>query len=243
MLTVLSHSEISAASTLTVMALTRIERNQIYEAIAASNLDPAECSINQYDLEPVTKVEIRHNNSGSTFEFHPITGMSYRVTYNVIDGHNYTYDTVRNIKDLTLNIRRWGNEVKLTAETPDLWAELWRSRQFVVDIMWADTSNTPFTKDEQSRIAVQLEAFTEHVKERFDLNSEQTAHIEEWRDEVTESSERLGRKDWKLLAYGTIVNLVVTDAVTPEVARHIFIMLIQGIVHLIGGSEPPQILA
>jgi transposase InsO family protein len=112
----------------------------------------------------------------------------------------------------------------------------------IAEIEQTDSGNTAFSQDEQRQIAVQLQQITEQLKKQFELTNEQTERIEEWREEVVEASERIGRKDWKLLAYGTIVNLAVTDVVTPDVARHIFTLLIQGIAHLIGGSGPPQIV-
>lgn len=222
------------------MALTRLERNQLFEAIAASTLDPAECSL----VEIGSKVLISHKRSSSTLELSEPKDFPgrYGIDYYVDDGHHYSFSR-RGFEYVARILTQWAEEVKAITDAPDLWAELQRnSQELVVGIMWADTDNTPFTKDEQRQIVVELGAFTEHVKERFDLNSEQTAHIEELRDEVAEASTRLGRKDWKLLAYGAIVNLVVTNAVTPEIARHIFIVLIQGIAHIIGGSGPPQII-
>ena len=57
-----------------------------------------------------------------------------------------------------------------------------------------------------------------------------------------EAAERIGRKDWRLLAYGTVLNLFVTDALPPEVARHILAIFVHVVVVLFGGG-PPQILA
>lgn len=215
----------------------------VYEAIAESNLDPAECKLLVID----DKALITHD-SGSTFEFRHIARTLrdpiyvFKVNAVAADSSFCRSATLNTIEDVVKIIREWADEVKLVADIPDYWAELQRSNQeFVVGAQWAD--NTPFTKDEQRRIVIELKAITEHVKERLDLNSEQTAQIEEWQDEVAEASTRLGRKDWKLLVYGTIVNLVVADVVTPGVARNIFAMLIQGIAHLVSGSEPPQILA
>ena len=80
------------------------------------------------------------------------------------------------------------------------------------------------------------------MKERFDLTSEQIARVEKRLDEAAEASERMGRKDWILLFGGTILNLIVTDTLTPSVAGHIFTMTIHGLIHLFtGGSVPPQI--
>jgi hypothetical protein len=224
------------------MALTRIERNQLFGAIAASALDPAECYLNEVG----SAVIIGHNRSGSILRFLQAKGnrLRYEIHYDVSDGHHYRFYRDLQLEKVIPSITQWANEVKEITDAPDLWAEMRHTRDFAVDIQRTDSANTPFTKDEQRQIVVELKAITEQVKEQFDLTSEQIAHIDEWQDEVTEASERIGRKDWRLLAYGTIINLVVTDALPPEVARHILSMFIQVIAHLfLGGSGPTGILS
>jgi hypothetical protein len=212
----------------------------IYEAIAQTNLDPAE-----FNLEIAGDTAVISHVSGSAFAFEHVGGTeyNYRVLATVIDGSTRTFVSFNPIRNLVKPIQTWAKEAKLVAETPDLWAEFQRSRELAVEIQSTDIGNTPFTKDERRQIAVELEAIKEQVKEQFDLTSEQIAGIDEWKDEVAEASERTGRKDWRLLAYGTIINLVVTDALPPEVARHILAMFIQVIAHLfLGGGGPTGIL-
>ncbi len=238
--------------------LTKLERNKIYDAIAGSGLDPAE-----FKLTVTSAKTVISHVSGSTFEFAykpgnareafssavrgeigTVRGRYISIESVVIDGSQEIRDAAPNISDLMIDIREWADEIRLVLETPDLWAETQRSRDFAINIQQADAGNTPFTNDERRRIVVELEAIKEQVKEQFDLTSEQIAGIDQWKDEVAEASERIGRKDWRLLAYGTIINLVVTDALPPEVARHILAMFIQVIAHLfLGGGGPPRILA
>lgn len=143
-------------------------------------------------------------------------------------------------------IEQWASEVKryveIDAEIPDLWAELRRESEFLADVQHNDTRNTPFTQAEQEQIVAQLQEIKNRIREQFELTAEQFEHIDARLDEAEEASKRIGRKDWFLLFGGTILNLIVTDTVTPSVAGHIYTMVIQGIVHLFGGG-PPQILA
>ncbi|HEV2175394.1 MAG TPA: hypothetical protein VGR71_17595 [Nitrospira sp.] len=238
------------------MMLNKWERNKLYEVILKSKIDPAE-----FDLEDTgSKVVISHN-SGSTFEFslNPTTPRDlvervqasmrqyshkysrYLYRYNVQEGVDQA-GTADSISLLEPYISRWLDEIWYTFGVPDYWQELQRSRELIDDIQWSGVGNTPFTSDERRQIVAELETIKEQVKEQFDLTSEQAAHIDEWKDEVADASERVGRKDWRLLVYGTIVNLVVTDALPPEVARHILSMFIHLIVQLFGGSGPTGIL-
>lgn len=222
------------------MALTRIERNQIYEAIAASSLIPAGCHLGQ-DGDIVT---ITHTDSGSTFKFYPVlvgTDRDYRVEYKVIDGHEYAYLTARKVENLTDYITHWGDEVRQITDAPDLWAEMRGRREFIED-MQGDSGNAPFTQDEQKQIAAQLQEIKKQIRARFELTSEQIAQVDEKLDEAAEASTRMGRKDWLLLFSGVIFTLIITATVTPGIGEHIFTMVIHGLAHLFtGGSEPPQI--
>jgi hypothetical protein len=227
-------------STLAVMRLTRIERNQVFEAIAQSNLDPGECVYEEregYDA-------VRHE-SGSTLEIKTISFTAsirrYELYGHVVDGKKFPKIGSPNIEQGKPYIKEWAEEVRLVVGTPDLWAEMRRSRELIADIQRADSGNMPFTQDEREQIVLELEKVKEQVKERFDLTDVQLAYINERLDEAAEATERMGRKDWRLLFGGTILNLIVTDTITPGVAGHIFNVVINGLAHLFGAG-PAQIL-
>lgn len=245
MLTVLYHGEISAASTLTVMALTRIERNQVYEAIAASALNPAECSLS----ESGGQATVKHNGSGSTFSFSPVKYVNadrrtaYRVNYKVHDGHSRIYETERQLEKLVPSVTQWADEVKMITSAPDLWADM-RTRNGFLEDTHQNSGNTPFTQDEQRQIVAQLRAIKIEIAEKFEIVGGQLEQIEERLDEAAEASTRLGRKDWLIYFMGTITGLIITATVVGGVGEQIFSMVIQGIGHLFtGGDGPPRILA
>jgi hypothetical protein len=225
-----------------VMMLGRLERNKLYRAIEESSLDPSEFKLTTDEAA----VTITHN-SGSSFVFAPTTspflGGSYAVTAIVEDGGTRYYTLRNGMDEIPGRIVEWANKVKETLEAPDLWAEMRRSRELIADIQRADSSNTPFTQDEQRQIAAQLQEITKQVKEQFELTKEQTERIEEWRDEVVEAGTRMGRKDWLIYLLGTITALAIAATVPAGVGEHIFTMVIHALGHLFtGGSEPPRIL-
>jgi hypothetical protein len=224
------------------MALTRLERNQVFEAIAASTLDPAECKLEQNSNEVI----VSHANSGSTFKFTFIgTGHFdiYVVESNVIDGHHLRFQAPREIDSVTPWITTWANEVREIMDAPDLWVEMRHSRDLIAEIQQTDSGNTLFSQDEQGQIAVQLQQITERLKEQFELTNEQMERIEEWREEVVEASTRMGRKDWLIYLLGTITALIITATVPAGIGEHIFTMLIHALGHLFtGGNEPPRLL-
>jgi hypothetical protein len=117
-----------------------------------------------------------------------------------------------------------------------------RGRELIAGIQRTDSGNTRFTQDERSRIEAQLQGIAKQLKAQFVLTNEQADRIDEWRDEVVEASERMGRKDWLIYLLGTITALTIAATVPAGVGEHIFTMVIHALGHLFtGGSEPPQV--
>jgi len=229
------------------MYLTKPQRNMIYEAIAQTELDPAQCDLKVTD----DSITILHN-AGSVFmvtqtsrliERMGLADPKFRIRAIVADG-SYRLRVVKNDIDYLLPpIREWADEIRQIVEAPDYWAEMKRSEALIADIQGSrGAENTPFTQDEQDEIAARLQEIKKQLKEQFELTDEQIEYIGERLDEAADASKRMGRKDWLLLISGTIFTVIITDIVTPGVAEHIFTAVIHGLSHLFtGGSEPPQI--
>lgn len=231
-------------STLTVMMLGKVGRNKVYEAIAESGLDPAECELVLAD----DKALITHE-SGSTFEFErdyrrmrdPI--FRFKVNAAVADSSVRNFFTPCTIWDISKSIREWADEVKLIVDMPDRWAESRRSREFITSIQRQYSANAPFTQDEQEQIEARVQEIKKQLEQQFELSSEQMTLIDEKLEEAVEASTRMGRKDWLIYSLGTITALIITATVTAGVGEHIFAMVIHGLAHLFtGGNEPPRIL-
>lgn len=229
------------------MYLAKPQRNMIFEAIARTGLDLAQCDLRVTD----DAITILHN-AGSTFmvtqtqrliDYLGLAQPRFKIRASVADG-SYRLRKVKNDPDYLLQpIREWADEVRQIVEEPDYWAEMKRGGALIADIQGSQgAENTPFTQDEQDQIAAQLNRIRESLADRFELSNEQVERIAERLDEAAEASKRMGRKDWLLLFGGSVLSLILTDIVTPGVAEHIFMVTIHGIAHLFtGGSEPPQI--
>jgi hypothetical protein len=137
-------------------------------------------------------------------------------------------------------IVRWGNDAK--KHLIDL-----KQGEFDPDsakAAYASEDSSRFTVAEQYEIASQLRMIKESLQKNFDLSSEQMERVQERLDETEEASRRLGRKDWILLFSGAVFSLILTDVITPDVAQHVFTMLLQGVGHLftsggLGGGALP----
>ena len=214
----------------------------VYNAIKENALDLFECTI---EVNGTRWISVLHS-SGSVFTIYN-KGSFYSAYRTVMDnGEEFSASAdpegVQEVSQYIGRIGVWAQDVREFIETPDLWAEMANNREFVVEIQETDTSNTPFTKDEQSKIEAQLRETAKQLKEQFKLTNEQMERIEEWRDEVVEASARMGRKDWFIYLLGTVTALTISATVPAGVGEHILTMVIHTLGHLFtGGNEPPQI--
>jgi hypothetical protein len=227
------------------MMFTKVQRNQIYQLILESNLNPGECELTITD----DRTRVSHG-SGSYFEISARMGTSdvipkyYDAQFVVVDGNTWGYHDQIGFGNVMPGISAWAQEVKLVTETRDYWTEMARGRELLTRIERIDSGNTIFTQDEQRQIAAHLQEVKKLVRTQFELSSEQIAQIDEKLDEVIEASKHMGRKDWLVMVGGIIFTLIITATVSAGLGEHIFIMVIQGLAHLFtGGNEPPQILA
>jgi hypothetical protein len=132
--------------------------------------------------------------------------------------------------------------VKQYVETPDLWEELGRAREFLGSSSgYESAENSLFTREEQAQISRQLREIKEQLRKTYGLTAGQFSRVEARLDDAEKASQRMGRKDWVLLFAGTIFTLIVSDLIPPDVAQHILAMAVHGLGHLFGaGTGPTQ---
>ncbi|HEY1919321.1 MAG TPA: hypothetical protein VGH27_27440 [Streptosporangiaceae bacterium] len=229
------------------MKLTKRERNTIFEVLEMEGLAPADCELGkQVEAVGPDKIErfaLRHMPSGSSVMIsnRTVGQLGWWVVSDVTDGPRL--ESVGAHWDNVLqHIAQWAEGVVYVAETPDLWAELQQVPEVLAAAQTAEASNTPFTATELTEISGRLDEIKSLVRERFDLTSEQLYAIDQRLDEVKEASGRLGRKDWLMVFYGSLVSVFVTDAVPPSVIQTILSVVVHGIAHLFGIGGPPPII-
>jgi hypothetical protein len=131
---------------------------------------------------------------------------------------------------------KWAGEVAEWARTPDMWALDAAPLPEAVD-------NSPFTQAERDEIAMRLDEIYDHLSELWDLRDHQAAAIGQTIEELKEASERVGRKDWKLMFYGAFVSVGLAQVVPSGVVEAVFRLAVQGLGHFFGAGGPPMITA
>jgi hypothetical protein len=218
------------------MDLSKDQRNEIFRAVAAGQLDPADCEMD-HEKYPAG-FTISHSSTGSSFS--ALAGDErYRYLLRVAnDPLDLSWRRGNTWGTLLDAIRQWSHDVATWLDTPDLWALRHNWRSFVGSND-EEAANVPFTQEEQDFISSQLSAIRDFVKKTYELTAEQSKNIDEKFEEFKKDSKRLGRKDWKNVVIGGAFSLILTDVITPGVSLHILMLMEHGIGYLFTGGGLP----
>ncbi len=216
--------------------LEKWQRNAIIEAVEQGGLEPRDCTFDFDDSESL----ILHQQSGSTFLLEGTAG-NYNSTLAVGEGQpqplqHYTWPTVEN------RIQRWAEEVKRDVDTPDLWAELQRERGILTSPPDEEVKNTPFTPEEQAKIAQGFREIKDYVRTTYQLTADQYATIDKRLNGLEDAARRgVRRIDWRNQLLGVFLGLVI-DAVLPqEPFQQILIIVLRGLASLFGADGVPEL--
>jgi hypothetical protein len=216
--------------------LQKWQKNQIFKAIQAAELDPKEFHLANDDAE----VSIKHKWSASHFTIVP--DPSHYVGRCVVgDGMDWPIDQYT-WQSLVTRIGRWLEDVKRDLEMPDLWAELQRDAQLLFGTNSDDVAeNRPFTQAEQNEIASRLQALAEHARRTYGLPAAQMRVLEAKVDYLVKAAGRLGRIDWLNVCAGAILGYLLNASLPPEAARGMFSVLFRAIGHFYGLPDLPML--
>jgi hypothetical protein len=156
----------------------------------------------------------------------------YSVVSKVTDGSECFRDRVE-WGAVELLARGWSKEVKEVGETPDLWADVGRGRELLMGSRLADVNNSLFTPVEQKEISASL-ARIEHKLGNLSVSGQQRSEISRVLGKARDDSGHVGRKDWTLLLYSSLWTLIVAGIITPEIAEHVFSMVIHCVAQILG---------
>lgn len=213
---------------LTTPRLSKIKKNGIIEAVRKVGLEPREFDIGENEDE----AWIKHKPSNAHFT---ISGNSskYSVTYAAGDSpawrvEKYSWESVM------ASFGTWLYYLKSDLETPDLWAELQEEAELFGAASDTADDNTPFTQQEKKEISTQLRRLGKKAQATYSLSEIQTRNLNTKLDYLIGASERLNRIDWREAFIGALISFVLSAALPPESARHLFLMVIGGIGHIYG---------
>jgi hypothetical protein len=129
-------------------------------------------------------------------------------------------------------IREFQNEPKPWQHDLDLWAKI-DNESPIADLM-EDQENTPFTAQEQQRIAETVAGVIQQAREAYELSEEQLRLLEAKLDYVVDVARRSWRIDWLNIAVGTVGGAFAGGVLTPEVVQKVLGALGAGLGSLFG---------
>ena len=100
--------------------------------------------------------------------------------------------------------------------TPDLWSGVHSQEALVQRLNSASLGNLDFSVDEQKYIAVQLRELAAFIQATNAVEKSQLEEIKSRFKYLEEASTRIGRKDWLNILFATLVAIVVSVVLPPE---------------------------
>jgi hypothetical protein len=154
-------------------------------------------------------------------------------------GHETRVETVKDASswlDRLSYVATWTGLLKREVEAPDLWSQHFSDIQVRDVVASSDVSNTPFSPSEKEQIALLLQDLKQKVFEAADIQTNQSEQIEAINENVgylKSATDRVGRKDWILMAISTVINVMTTALLPGNTAKallHSFIATVGPIV-------------
>jgi hypothetical protein len=214
---------------------TKNQKNAMLEAIVANGL-----SATEFDIvpEPRDSILISHLSTGSYFSPSRLNSVEFSIRSKVGDYRPKSALTT-NWDNLLKLCDAWARDLKEDVETPDLWAAVRRTREFISEPKSTVIGQALFTPAEQAEITTQIREIENYIRESLPLANDEFLDIVAKLDEADEAASRINRKDWLLLCMGVMFTLIVTGLVPPSTVQHIFDMVLHGLSHLFGADERP----
>jgi hypothetical protein len=213
-------------------ALTKKQRNALYDRIVTAGLDPARCDF----ADDEQGVRLTHNLTGSIFsaQLHKYEGYTVRKSTGDEPAEQF-FEPAWSAVIGSAGV--WAESVEEFMKAPDLWAELRREKKFLSADEFESANNAPFSPAEQSRIAAQLREVKDYLADRYPLSDEEISDVEVRLDEVAAAARRAGRRDWLLMFYGVMFTLIITALLPPETVQRIMAMVSHGLGDLFGFGQ------
>jgi hypothetical protein len=231
--------------------LSKVRRNEIFNAVEEGGLDPRDCGWDNSN-EQAAKVSHRPTGAtltvswthalGSKLEGPPTPDDRFNITYQVEPAAVPVKHNSYRWKEVPRFVMLWAGRVVDNETLPDLWIELGRGKELLEAAQVEGASSAPFTAEEQTDIARSLDMVKQLVREQFDLTDEKLAAIDQRLDDAREAAKKTGRKTWLYMLYGALMSTFLTDEIPPQVVQTALDTAVHGIAHIFGVGGPPPII-
>jgi len=205
------------------------QKKTLFEILVSLKFDPADFAWEECQTED-------HNSNswmaGGPLEFH-VSKLVHRPSnyYIIFNGINVIYSPGTNRKvereehhdDWQRRysaFRAWLHCLKAELDTHDPWETVGDER-VLSNALSSMNDNRDFDQSERLEISAKLDELKRHLIEGRKLDSEQVAFVEDQFRYLRQAADRVGRKDWLVILWATLVNQAITLALTPAQTREL----------------------
>lgn len=121
-----------------------------------------------------------------------------------------------------IEVRLMGYEHELVDGAGIMLTQIGPGKGMMAGFSDQDPENSAFSDGEIERIRGSVSRVQERLNELGGLSSEQVEILTRKLDDIAEASTRMGRKDWKALAVGSLTSVIVNSAIETEQAKQFF---------------------
>ena len=201
--------------------LLKSQTNEVYLALVEAGWDASQfewSEVKSPNYKDKYSAKLTHKGSGyyfifdihDTFKFKFSPG-NQTLEYNWSGlGATWNY--------LMTYVISWLNYLSREVNAPDLWSEL-PSDSKLIESTSEETDNTKFNTEEKKAIKKGLEEIKQYLLTAHKLDPEL---IEGQLKYLVDSSERLGRKDWKNALIAVIFSIIIQGGIAGHSAQEIF---------------------
>jgi len=140
---------------------------------------------------------------------------------------------IHGIDELVEEFKNWLkndlNSFLKEKKTPDLWSHADSYKSIVNNLSISQEDTSFFSKQEKRDVRGSVEVFKKLVEENFQLDLEQTKHINEQLNYLSDAVERLNRFDWRGLAISIVMSIAANLCVDTEKGKLLFDLFRQAI--------------
>jgi len=213
------------------------QKNKVLQAIVAEGLNPG--SFRWVDVRSQARryadISRLEGPEGSFFNFDRdpqsfflaeySPGLDQRVTKKTgYEWNNFRY------------VNEWAAALKRELETPDLWALVEAQPKDFQALIETQSESDRFTAAELEEVKRGLEEIKEFLFTTEQVSGAQRAMIELRLKYLLDAAPRVGRVDWKNIAFSTFVSILLQLALPPSTAGELFRFVVVALRHVLGGQ-------
>lgn len=226
-------------------ALLKSQANEVLNLMKENNIEPKDF---QWTIEPsrlldceANKIYDKNTSYYFIFDFSGKMAESgirypYYVEYYPNKFGRKTDIHILNWESTLTAFKDWIKIIKKEIEAEDPWYIFSADKEQFAG-PFDDLDNEPFNENDQKVILSRIKEIENYLSNFDEISEDNMIIINKQLDYLIDSSKRMGRKDWYLVAYGTIFTLLAGLALPPAISHKIFNFIVTSIGNIL--RTPP----